>query len=337
MLNIISRSIISKYTRGPRKVAFNLMRGLDQIGYPYVVNAALDATDMLWIHDDPAALAAAASLPASIAVIAGPNIYTVPREISTSIDISRTLWLSPSLWVKNFWQESGFRHEPHAIWPVGIDTAAFAPTDRGQRDTIVVYVKQRAEKDVRMIIDALDTTKVCYQIIRYGAYQEDEYRSLLARARAMVWLGRSESQGIALLEALAADVPVLVSNIIHFGDWEGPGHGRFTAAELAFPGATAAPYFDAACGMIANNVDETIAILPRFLTTLSAYTPRAYVEAHLSLERQARAMIDLYSDHFGISYEHGFHEKRRGSALWKNASLRYKVLTTGKDLLRNWT
>jgi hypothetical protein len=193
MLNIISKSIVSTQNRGPRKVVVNLMRGLDELGVPYVVNAALDATDILWIHDDPVALMAAAALPPHVAIIAGPNVFTTPAEFP-AIDRRRFLWLHPAPWVAAFWQAFGGADIPCATWPVGIDTTAFAPA-ASAKDTVLLYNKQRAGDDVERVVKALQARGQAYEVITYGQYHEAQYQALLARSRAIIWLGRSESQG----------------------------------------------------------------------------------------------------------------------------------------------
>ena len=107
MLNIISRSIVSQHNRGPRKVVLNLIKGLDEIGYPYVVNHALNATDQLWIHDDPTALSEALNLNNETKILVGPNVFTLPAELPIIETTRNILWLHPALWVKNFWETFG--------------------------------------------------------------------------------------------------------------------------------------------------------------------------------------------------------------------------------------
>ena len=51
MINIISRAAVSNRASGPKKVVSNLIKGLEKIGYPYVVNARLDACKRLWIQE----------------------------------------------------------------------------------------------------------------------------------------------------------------------------------------------------------------------------------------------------------------------------------------------
>ena len=55
MINIISKAYLSKNATGPKKVVDNFIKGLDILGYPYVINKRLDACQRLWIHDDTAA------------------------------------------------------------------------------------------------------------------------------------------------------------------------------------------------------------------------------------------------------------------------------------------
>ena len=333
MLNIISQSIVSTHSRGPRKVVQNLMRGLDQIGYPYVVNYALDATSMLWIHDDRNALAHVSSLPQEVKVVAGPNIYTVPREIPDVLDIKNSVWIYPSKWVEGFWHGSGYGKSRTDIWAVGIDTERFTPSP-DPKEYALVYVKQRSEADVQRICTSLTEKKIPFKIIRYGSYTETEYIEVLKKTSSIIWIGRSESQGLALLEALAMNVPACIFDIGHFGEWEGPGKNLFTASELSFREATAAPYFDARCGLICKHGMDEEACLQTFFLDVSQFSPREYIEEHFTLAKQARAFIALYEHHFSVPYDESLKEQVRSQKRWRNAGFPYRVEAYLKDMIR---
>ena len=89
MINIISKSYLSRNVSGPKKVVDNLIKGLNILGYPYVVNKRLDACQRLWIHDDTVALAEI-NKDKTKAVDAGPkdrpdhNGNPLPRGITYS-------------------------------------------------------------------------------------------------------------------------------------------------------------------------------------------------------------------------------------------------------------
>ena len=333
MLNVISRSVVSRHTRGPRKVVLNLLTGLDAAAYPYVVNAGLTATKTLWIHDDADALVESMKLPTDVAIIAGPNIYTLPNEIPKTVDMSRIIWIHPAPWVESFWQASGALSMRSAVWPVGIDTTAFKPANE-QKNIVLVYNKQRSDADVAAVCAALKVRGEKYEVLTYGQYQEAQYLHLLKRSKAIVWIGRSESQGIGLQEALAMDVPVLVWDVSVFGDWVGAGHERFSKAQLAFSPVTAAPYFDETCGLKFTNQADLDKTLDTFLVTLSGFTPRAYIEKELSLAKQAKAFMELYQAHLGVSETVLRDTTLHSNKKWKNATWCFKFRTRLKDAVR---
>jgi hypothetical protein len=334
MLNIISRAIVSKRTHGPRKVVENLMQGLDAIGVPYVLNQGLTATGALWIHDDPIALETLIKLHPEIAAVVGPNMYSTPRSLSNLTLPNTILWLSPALWVQEFWQASGFEHEPHAVWPVGIDTTRLAPDPSVKKDTVLVYVKQRSDAEVRRVTQLLKERNIPYTLMRYGTYAEAEYVRILKRARAIIWIGRSESQGIALQEALAADVPALVWDIPSFGSWDGGGKERFTAQELAFTEATAVPYFSSACGLRFTKKEELPTILETFMEKLGSFSPRTYIAEHLSLAGQAQAFIELYTKQLHLPEAYLRDTTLRSEKPWRNATFPFWLKTRIKDAVR---
>ncbi len=334
MLNIISRSYVSKHNRGPRKVVLNLIKGLDEIKYPYVINASLDATKVIWIHDDKEALEEVTKLSTDIAIIAGPNIYTLPSEIPSTIDTSRIIWIHPAKWVKAFWEQSMTTQIESIVCPVGIDTKVFHPDSINKKEIILVYNKQRSDEEVSIVCRALEAHGEKYKVITYGNYNEEDYKKLLGESKALIWIGRSESQGIGLLEALATDVPTLVWDIEKFGEWSGSGHERFTKEQLDFTSATAAPYFDNSCGIVFNEKDELDTSLSHFLTNLKTFTPRSYIEINLPLGKQANEFISIYKEHFKVTDLELKDTTLANRTKWKNASWCFYITTRFKDAIR---
>ncbi len=334
MLNIISRSLVSKHNRGPRKVVANLINGLDELGYPYVVNADLSATQTLWIHDDPKALLAASKLPPEIAIVAGPNIYTLPKEIPSELATDKLIWLHPASWVESFWRKSGRGDISSAVWPVGVDTNKFSPKQTVKKDLILVYNKQRPDADIEAICKALENRQEKYRVIRYGKYRESDYLAYLEQAKAIIWVGRSESQGIGLLEALSANVPALIWDVTNFGQWEGAGHEIFSPEQLAFTEATAVPYFDSSCGLIFKQKNELESSLTIFLNTLPTFSPRQYILNNLSLSKQAQAFMDIYKNHFKQNEGVLRNETLTTNKKWQNATLIFSFMTKTKDAIR---
>lgn len=334
MLNIISRSIVSNRTSGPHKVVVNLIKGLDEIGYPYVVNAQLDACTRVWVHDDIDALKEVVKIK-DVAAIVGPNLYVTPRQIPNYIDISKVLYLHPAPWVIDMWKEGGFNRAPLAAWPTGIDTDIFIPKGSG-KNNVLIYFKERFPEELAYAEELLTSKNISYTVIQYGKYTEEEYQKLLENSRYIIWIGRQESQGIALEEALSTNVPILVWDVPHLGHWQSNPSAMavFNEQENTFTGATSAYYFDKRCGLIIrdrNTLSEDINYLEKNWGNL---TPRKYILEELSLAKQARELIMLYETHFGLPHTPGLTETQKYFGKWKNATILFKLGTQVKDAIR---
>lgn len=335
MLNIISKAYLSKTSTGPKKVVDNLIKGLDILGYPYVINKQLDACEMLWIHDDLEALSSIDTLDVATKVVAGPNLYVVPRQIPKTINLSKIVYLHPSEWVKDFWITFGFDRCPIEAWPVGIDTEEYKPSTQ-EKTTVLVYFKQRSLEELTRVKEALDKKSTTYQIITYGEYREEDYKKLLETTRYIVWLGRQESQGIALQEALAANVPILVCDVDHLGHWEASPKEMavFTEEENAFTNTTSAAYFDDRCGIKIKDLSMLGDSLDRIERALHDFSPRQYILENLSLEKQAKDLLAVYEKYFGITFEQGKQITicKRGN--WRNNKLYFKIYSKLKQSIK---
>lgn len=311
MINLISTQANSDVISGPAKVYRNLVKGLDAIGYPYVVNHSLNSTKRVWVHDDVVALRYVARCSAKAVV--GPNLYVLPRDMPRKTDLSGVLYLHPCKWAVSVWQAAGFEACDMAAWPVGIDLDEFRPGAKlaGSQE-ILVYHKQRREDELKRILASLEGASLRYRVIRYGSYAEGDYMEALQHAGLVVWHGRHESQGIALQEALAMDVPVLVCDVTRLSEVVGFDF----PPELDQVPVTSAPYFDARCGRRTYSLDDVGATTVEMLEQRSSFSPRDYVETNLSLEGQARRFVALW-DYFGLTAEEGLLEKSRSDGEWR--------------------
>lgn len=335
MLNIISKSVVSKYVSGPQKVVKNLIKGLDNIGYPYVVNARLDATNRLWIHDDIKALREINKLPNYVKVVVGPNLFILPRNIPNNIDLSRVIYLQPSKWAKDFWIWLGFDKTKLEIWPTGIDLNEFSPAVDKKNDIVTIYFKKRYEDELRFVENILNSIGLNYEIIFYGRYNEEQFKYILNRSRYLIWIGMHESQGIALQEVLSCNVPILVWDVHNFGYFTTPNlKNTFNAEELSYPCATSAEYFDNRCGIKICNKNKLLDGIKFMEKNYESFNPRQYIIENLSLEKQARELINFYDKYFNLSFEEGFNEgiMRRGK--WSNGKIYYITFYRLKEIFR---
>ena len=304
MINIISTKANTSQVTGPYKVFANLVKGLDRIGYPYVINRDHNATRRLWIHDQITALRYMHRSKAHKVV--GPNLFVMPSDVPQDIRFEGALYVHPCEWAARIWEYVGFSACPILPWAVGIDTDEFHPSNIAAAERrVMVYHKQRDAQDLAAILAVLHTMKVPYWLVLYGQYAEREYKELLGKTSFIIWHGRHESQGIALQEAMACDIPILVCDVTSLA--QAKISRAFSPEVFSFP-VTAAPYFDDTCGIKITDLGELRAAIEELLACRETYHPRDYVLKNLSLEGQARAFVSLW-EHWGLSWEEGLHER----------------------------
>jgi len=305
MLNIISRQIDNAEPSAVRKVGRNLVEGMKSIGYPFVLNKALDSCELLWIHDDYRALIGLERLDPQIKLVIGPNLFVMPRDIPRAIKIpERTIYLHPSLWAANAWKLMGYNRSKLDYWPVGIDTRDFPkrPDRTSGLDRVLFYYKDRDPPGARgaeTIEALLQNRKIPYARINYGHYRQEDFLRQVSRSKYAIWYGRQESQGLALQETLAMGCPIIVIEVSKIGDYNGGGY-RLTPRELAIP-ASSAPYFDDRCGLKLKAISELDTAIDKMEKEYSAYDPKSFIAENLSLEMSARNLLSK----FGVQWPQG--------------------------------
>lgn len=298
MINVISRQINNPAAGAICKVGQNLVKGLERIGYPHVVNKALDACPYLYIQDDYRALLGLDKLVKKVKVVIGPNLFVMPRDIPSTIHIPReVLYLHPSPWAAEAWRLAGFNDCTLDYWPVGIDSNTFPPRDSDPKslNQVLLYYKNRdglGMNGADQIEAILKQQGINYQRINYGSYKQEDYLKALAKSRYVIWYGRQESQGLALQEALAMGCPILVYDVRTIGEDDGSGY-EWTPSEKAIP-ASSAPYFDERCGLKVWSMEDLQAGLAVMEERWADFAPCDYVRQHLSLEHSAMLLLSKF-------------------------------------------
>jgi len=289
-------------------VARNLSRGLDRIGRRHGLHTRADPPPPgrpFGILHGP--IDAVRELAARGPCVVGPGVLSAPEQWPTMFtDTEAALHVQASPWAADLFGRAW--PERVRVWPVGIDTGAWAPDPAAAKTVdVLLYDKVRWDRPAveAALVDPmraqLQDAGLSVETIRYGHHTPSEFAAALRRCRALLFVCEHETQGLACEEAMAAGVPVLAWDP---GEWADP---RRVAWGIPVTPATSVPYFDERCGERFRDLDAFPAALAQLRDGLDAgrYAPRDYVLEHLTLEVCARRYIALLDEAAGVAARAG--------------------------------
>jgi glycosyltransferase involved in cell wall biosynthesis len=283
---------------GAMRAFLNLRAGLDLIGAAYRVNdyrrlESAGRGELVCLFGKPHVLE---KIPKESPILFGTSIYSHPIDNPDLLEfraIRRVL--VPSVWVQQMF--AVVWPDRVSVWPVGIDTRRWSPApDRDKDVDVLIYDKitWAREHYERLLLDPLlrelARRALRVEILKYGHYREEELLALSKRARAMVYLSRHETQGIAAQQMLAAGVPLFAWD--EGGFWQDP---KYFPHLVKFKPVTSVPYWDSRCGEKFNSTGDLLDAFDAFWreVTKGRYSPRLTILERLTLERCARDYVDL--------------------------------------------
>ncbi len=243
------------------------------IGYGHVLND--------WRLPNPAVL--------------GPGLYDHPKQNLTLLHDPRfRSYIVLCDWMRDLYS-SEWDAEALVTWFGGIDVADWPDARDSHKDwDFLVYDKIRWHRD-RLVPDfqqpllaKLTGRGLSFKIVRYGRYTLGQYRTLLRRSRAMLFLCEHETQGMAYQEALASNVPVLAWDQ---GYWLDPNRTLWEAQPIK---ASSVPYFSETCGERFRDLEDFDQSLDHFRARFNRYEPRAYIADALSPALSAELYLRAY-------------------------------------------
>ena len=171
-------------------------------------------------------------------------------------------------------------------FPFPVDTNKFNSDNKKKRNEVFVYNKQRNPSDLNYIKTFLDGNNIKYTLVNHDTkYNENDYIEILKKAKYGVWVGRHESQGFALEEALSCNVPLLVWNVTSMNQEYGCNYADIFATTI--------PYWNEICGEFFYNITDFEEKFNLFYQKLETYNPREYIIQNLSLEICEKKLINL--------------------------------------------
>lgn len=297
------KPFVRQLVRGHWKVGFQvsfeaLVRGLTACGYAVLVN---DKRTALKYPEHPVGMCGfphvldAWDLPNP--TILGPGLFDHPGQAPHLMEDRRfRRYIVRSRWMLDMFQP--YYGDKCFIWYAGTDLSRW-PDVRSHAKEFdfllydkVLWNREKTERELtEPITAALDRRGLRYTRIRYGRYKLPEYRRLLQKSRAMLFICEHETQGNACHEAFASNVPVLAWDQ---GFWLDPTLHRFSNKRVP---ASSVPWFSRECGDTFRNIDEFEEVLDHFLGQIPRYRPRDFIESTLSIERSGQIYANEY---FGL-------------------------------------
>jgi hypothetical protein len=190
---------------------------------------------------------------------------------------NNSIYIQPSIWASRVWKDMhAEKYIPVKTLPFAVNIDKFS-SNNNVKHKVFIYFKARKQNELELLTSHLKEKNVEYVIFDYRKrYSEIDYIKYLHESKYGIWVGRHESQGFALQEALSMNVPLLVWDVTSMNQEEGYNYPEI-------PG-TVIPYFDKRCGDYFYKEDEFVEKYNEFISKLSTYKPREFVLENLSVD-----------------------------------------------------
>jgi glycosyltransferase involved in cell wall biosynthesis len=182
--------------------------------------------------------------------------------------------------------------------PFPVDIDKFQPDIK--TDKIFIYFKDVEEYKLNLAINLIKDLNIEYKIFKYGSYNENDYLQYIKNCKFGIWVGRHESQGFAVQEALSCNCPLFILDVISMKDEYCYGNYPWKNTELSYDNldATVASYWNNECGLVCknlelNNLKQEFNI---FSQNLQNYNPRKFVIENLT----SKCVINMIKKFFNI-------------------------------------
>ncbi len=281
------------YTDPHPAVLASILKGLTNLEISYTINPdnAAQLKDIAFCLQDVRFLKQAIKFKENSLIkkiIVGPNMFGRASEqnhilTNNVIDI----YLTPSQWNKigHIEDEPKVSRIIH-VWPAGVDQEYWKPENPHKTNKVLIYWKTESEefcKEVEKIIKKNGWQPI---ILKYGDYSKEKYKKILNRVTYAVFISVSESQGIALAECWAMNVPTLVWN---------PEEPIFYLGKCFSP-VSSCPYLTKETGISWKTLPELNELVQMIPGNLDNFAPRKWVINHMTDTISIEMLLNIINE-----------------------------------------
>ena len=183
----------------------------------------------------------------------------------------------PSAWTIDFYHGVPDLIRKSRVCPCGVDAEVWKPRGTTKERSAVVYWKSGDERfceEVEAIVRqcGLEPLRVRSRHGEHDIFTPETLRQMLDRSVLAVFLSTFETQGIALAEAWAMNVPTVV--------WDPQGDAEWR--DRHFTSGSSAPYLTPLTGIAARDTAGLEPAIGQALATLADFRPREWVLANMT-------------------------------------------------------
>lgn len=210
---------------------------------------------------------------------AGPNIVVLPSDdIETIASPHIDTFLVNSKWTfDSYTNDCPILREHLKIWPAGVEINNL-PTKKDNGKTVLFYIKRIGLPVYEPYVEACRKLGYQVELLHYGSYTMQGFRNQLSRTTFACFFSESESQGLALAETWAMDVPTFV--------WSAYGFMIYKGQKVK---TEPAPYLTEETGMYFSTPDDLIEGIKR----QRVFSPRRTVIEQFGDEICAEQFLNL--------------------------------------------
>jgi glycosyltransferase involved in cell wall biosynthesis len=219
--------------------------------------------------------------------IFGPHFSVFPSKLILSIKNihNNAVYIQPSAWAKKVWDDQHANdYLPIHAFPFPVNTDKFIPDINITRSRVFIYYKSREPSELLYVETELAKRNIEYTIFNYvNTYREEDYINCLKQSKYGIIIGRHESQGFAIEEALSCNVPLLVWDTIYMSQ-----EYNYNYPDIS---CTTIPYWDDTCGEYFYQENEFNSKLDKLIQ--NTYNPRSYIKNTLSVEQCSKNLVNM--------------------------------------------
>ena len=154
----------------------------------------------------------------------------------------------------------------------------------------LVYFKKREKRDLKLVLNFLESRSIRYELFEYGKYSNKALMKAAKKSRFGVYLSCVESQGFAVQELMACNLPLYVwddldANKRNLSRYYGEGNFSGTSVTL----------WSENNGKIVYNYEEFEYNFEKFLLDLDNYRPTKLVDEFLTFESFQNKLLSIFS------------------------------------------